>query len=337
VAGYLEVGTEIARRVQSGNLGPGALLPSVRSHALERGATASTISRAYRFLAEAGVITLADRRRARVATEGAIAAARLLDAGRVFRLAGSDDPALQLVLGHAGATVIPVGTRGSFAGLRALVRGDADGAAIHLRHRCGVYNAPFAGALLRGRGPVLLHLWRREQGLLVAPGNPGGLTGPADLAGLRVAKRELGAGTRVLLDQLLTGAGIAPEDVPGPELGSHLEIALAVASGITEVGLGVRAAANDLDLDFISLTWECYDIALTDDALGPARPLITALRDPAVQASITALGGYDLAHAGTVEALAGPAAQSSGPSAAVSRCDADQCGPDGSAQTVVRA
>ncbi|MGH3673411.1 MAG: substrate-binding domain-containing protein, partial [Pseudonocardiaceae bacterium] len=84
----------------------------------------------------------------------------------------------------------------------------------------------------------------------------------------------------------------------------------AVASGVTDVGLGVRAAANDLDLDFIAVAWECYDIALAEDALGAARPLITALRDPAVQASILAFGGYDLARAGTVELLTGHQAQS---------------------------
>ncbi|MGH4016610.1 MAG: substrate-binding domain-containing protein [Pseudonocardiaceae bacterium] len=117
------------------------------------------------------------------------------------------------------------------------------------------------------------------------------------------AKREVGAGTRVLLDQLLTARGIASHDVAGPELRSHLEIALAVASGIADVGLGLRAAATDLDLDFIPLIWEPYDIALGGDALGAARPLITALRDSQVQASISNLGGYDLAPAGTVEPL----------------------------------
>ncbi len=300
---YLEVSAEIAERVRSGELRPGAELPAVRSYARKRDTTASTIGRAYRYLAEGGVIALSDRRRARVAPDGMIAASRLLEAERVFRLAGSDDPALQVVLGRAGPTVVPVGTRGSFPGLRALTRSDADGAAIHLRHRCGTYNAPFARALLRGRRPHLLHLWFREQGLLVAPGNPRGITTPADLPRLRVAKRETGSGTRVLLDQLLTAAGVAPDDVAGPELGSHLEIALAVASGITDAGLGVRAAANDLDLDFISLRWESYDIALPGDALGAVKPLITALRDPDVKASILTLGGYDLAHAGSVEPL----------------------------------
>ncbi|MDQ4092808.1 MAG: GntR family transcriptional regulator [Actinomycetota bacterium] len=300
---YLEIGTGIAQRVRSGELSPGTELPAVREYARQHGTTASTIGRAYRYLADAHVITLADRRRARVATNGAIAAARFLEADRVFRLAGSDDPALQTVLDHVGPAVVSVGTRGSFQGLRALARGTADGTAIHLRHHSGTYNAPFARALLRHRHPYLVHLWRREQGLLLAPGSPHRATTPADLAGLRVAKREVGAGTRVLLDQLLSAAGIAPHDVAGPELHSHLEIALAVASGIADVGLGLRAAANDLELDFIPLIWESYDIALGGDALGAIGPLITALHDSSIQASISRLGGYDLKSAGTVQPL----------------------------------
>jgi len=303
---YLDVSTEIARRVRAGELGSGAELWSVREHARRRGITASTINRAYRCLAEHKVIVLGDRRRARIAPDGALAAARFLEPDRVFRLAGSDDPALQIVLGHVRRHVATVGTRGSFHGVRTLARGDADGAAIHLLHRNGTYNAPFARALLRGHGPTLIHLWRREQGLLVAHGNPANITTPADLRGCRVAKREHGTGTRVLLDRLLTAAGIPPDDVPGPELGSHLEIALAVASGIADAGLGVRAAATDLDLDFVSLTWEHYDIALAADALDAAAPLITALREPEVGAAITALGGYDVIRPGTVEPLTPP-------------------------------
>lgn len=298
---YLEIGTDLARKVRSGDLPPGAELPAVRGFARELGATSSTIVRAYRHLADAGVITLADRRRAQVATDGPIAAARLLESDRVFRLAGSDDPALQLLLSHVGPVVIPVGTRGSFHGLRALARGDADGAAIHLRHYSGVYNAPYARALLRDRHPHLLHLWRREQGLIVPAGNPHQIAGPADLPGRLVARREPGAGTRVLLDQLLIAAGVAPPTVSGPELGSHLEIALAVASGIADTGLGLRVPVTDLGLDFIPLAWESYDIALPGTALGAVRSLITAVTDPSVQAAIAALGGYDLTRAGTLQ------------------------------------
>jgi molybdate-binding protein len=303
VTRYLDITREIAVRVISGKLEPGAELPSIRELARRHEATASTVSRAYRHLADAGVIAQRDRRRARVAPDATLAAHRLLAAGQEFRLAGSDDPALDLVLREAGRSILTVGTRGSFQGLTALWRGAADGAAIHLLHQSGVYNAPYAAALLRGRQPTLIHLWRREQGLLLPPRNPEAITEVSDLRNIRVAKREFGAGTRVLLDRLLQDAGIAPHSVPGPETQSHLEVALAVASGVAQTGVGVRAAATALDLDFVPLIWEHYDIALPGDALGAAEPLITALRAPPVRHSIQQLGGYDTEHAGEIQPL----------------------------------
>lgn len=85
-------------------------------------------------------------------------------------MAGSDDPALQIVLDRVGRQVITVGARGSFQGVRALARGDADGAAIHLLHRNGIYNAPFASALLRGHGPVAVFSVRTAILISVIPG-----------------------------------------------------------------------------------------------------------------------------------------------------------------------
>jgi molybdate-binding protein len=303
VARYLDITREIAARVISGELSPGAELPSIRVLAQQHHTTPSTVSRAYRHLGDAGVIAQSDRRRGRIAHDAVLAARRLLAAGREFRLAGSDDPALDVVLRQAGRAVLVVGTRGSFQGLTALWRGVADGAAIHLLHQSGVYNVPYAAALLRGRQPTLIHLWRREQGLLLPPGNPRQITAISQLRDHRVAKREFGAGTRVLLDRLLQDAGIAPHAVPGPETQSHLEVALAVASGVADAGLSVRAAATALDLDFAPLTWEHYDIALSGEALGAAEPLITALRSPWVRRSINQLGGYDTEHAGEINAL----------------------------------
>ncbi|MFC0111670.1 substrate-binding domain-containing protein [Kibdelosporangium aridum] len=303
MARYIEIASQLAQRVRSGDLPPGASLPAVRAYAAELGATSSTIVRAYRHLAHAGVVIVADRRRARVATDGVIAAARFLEADRVFRLAGSDDPALQLLLDHTTPSVTPVGTRGSFQALRALARSAADGAAIHLRHRDGDYNAPFARALLRENDPHMLHLWRREQGLLVPRGNPRNLRSAADLASLLVARREQGAGTRVLLDQLLIADNIQPDTIAGPELHSHLEIALAIAAGIADTGLGIRAHTSELGLDFVPLTWESYDIALPGSALGAAQPLLTALKSPTLHNAITELGGYDLTTTGTVTRL----------------------------------
>jgi molybdate-binding protein len=307
MATYLRVSDDIAERVASGALTAGDELPSVREAALRYGTTTTTVTRAYRRLANAGVINSTDRRRSRVTVGGDLAARRLMgyaaDSG-LLRLAGSDDPALDIVLREAAAgQVVTVGARGSFHGLTGLWRGSADAAAIHLRHRSGAHNSPFARTLLRGRRPALIHLWRREQGLLTPEGNPSHLTGVADLRGLRVARRPFGTGTRVLLDQLLADAGIPSAAVTGPEAASHLEVAMAVAARQADTGLGVRAAATALGLDFIPLAWENFDIVLSADALHAAEPLIAALRQTAVQSAVDALGGYDLAQSGTVQLL----------------------------------
>lgn len=301
---YLSVAVDLAHEVRSGALGPAAELSSVREHARGIGVAASTVTRAYRHLAAAGVIVLVDRRPPRVAADGAVAAARLLEPDRVFRLAASDDPALALLLDHVGHGIAVTGVRGSFQALRSVSRGEADGAAIHLRDRTGAYNDPFATALLRDQDPHLIHLWRREQGFLVPRGGAGSVATPADLSGLRVARRETGAGTRVLLDQLLLGAGIAPESVPGPELASHLECGLAVAAGIADVALGLRSAARDLDLEFVSVGWEPYEVVVPAVTLPAALRLLDGLAVPALRAGIEALGGYDLADAATVRRLA---------------------------------
>jgi molybdate-binding protein len=303
VTRYLDLSSELARAVLAGELTPGAELPSVRDHATARATTAATASRAYRHLAERGVIRLEPRRRARVSADGPAAARRMLGGASVFRLAGSDDPAMSLVLRHLGDRFSVVPARGSLHGLAAVASNNADGATAHLRHHTGVYNAPFARAVLRGRDPHLLHLWRREQGLLLPTGNPRGITDLAQVRGLRVAKRSPGTGTRVLLDHVLTAAGLEPGDVTGPEFGSHLEVALAVAVGAADAGLAVRAAAADLDLDFLPVAWEDYDLVLAAEALDAAAPLVDAMHDPAVHAAITALGGYDLSRAGHVDDL----------------------------------
>jgi molybdate-binding protein len=303
VTRYREICTELAGRISAGDLAEGAELPGVRELAHRYGTTSSTVGRAERTLADAGVIITAERRRPRVAPDGAVAARRFLHAGRVFRLAGSDDPALDVLSRRLGRSLQTLSAEGSFSGLRAVRQGHADGAAVHLMHHTGVYNAPFAAGLLRGLRPHLIHLWRREQGLLVPPGNPRGIAKAGDLAGLRVAKRKPGSGTRVLFDRLLLADGADPDAIPGPESGSHLEVALAVASGVVDAGLGVRSAARDLDLDFVPLVSEQYDVVLTGAAMDAAAPLVAALREPALRAAVAELTGYDPGDAGSVEAL----------------------------------
>jgi putative molybdopterin biosynthesis protein len=305
MAAYLRVSDAIAECVASGALSPGDRLPSVREAARRYETAPATVTRAYRRLAEAGVIdAITEGRRSRVATGGYLAARRLTGqaAGTgLLRLGGSDDPALDLVLREAGdGRIVTVGERGSFHGLTGLWRGSADAAAIHLRHHSGEYNSPFARTLLRGRHPVLIHLWRREQGLLAPQGCPARVAG---LRGLRVARRRFGTGTRVLLDRLLADADVPAAAVTGPEAATHLEVGMAVAAGQADAGLGVRAAATLLGLDFTPVTWEDFDIALSADALDDAQPLIAALQRETVRSTVEALGGYDLSASGMVRLL----------------------------------
>jgi molybdate-binding protein len=297
---YLELSAKLAARIASGELAPGAALPSVRDLAAAERTTPSNVSRAYRELANAGVIALEPRRTGRVASHGALAARALLRGGDPFRLAGSDDPALALLIGGVPGAVTPVGASGSYRGLAALWSGRADGASLHLRHRSGEYNRPFARGVLAGRDPVLVHLWRREQGLIVPPTNPRGVESITDLAALRVARRPVGTGTRTLLDRLLLEAGMDPDMIAGPTVELHLEVALAVATGEADAGLGLRSAATPLELDFVPLSWEPFQVATTRAQAGGIQPLLGELADGDVAARIVALGGYDLEGAGEV-------------------------------------
>ena len=295
---YVELTAKLAHRIAGGELAAGSPLPSVRDLAAAEATTASTVTRAYRELAEAGVIVVTPRRSARVAPHGDVAARSLLRGGERFRLAGSDDPALSLLMARMPEAVAPVGASGSYRGLVALWSGQADGASIHLRHRDGEYNAPFARGVLAGRDPVIVHLWRREQGLVVPHGNPRSVERIADLRTLRVARRPTGTGTRTLLDRMLLDARLEPDQISGPTVELHLDVALAVATGEADAGLGLRSAATRLGLDFVPLYWEPFEIATTREQSGGVRPLLAALADATLADQISALGGYDLAGAG---------------------------------------
>jgi putative molybdopterin biosynthesis protein len=292
MARYLAVWERLLVDIAGGAIAPGTAIPSVRELARREGVAPTTAARVHGELARQGVTAGSPRRRAVVTPDGPQRARRALAGGRALRLAGSDDPLLDLLL--AGRTDVDrVAGRGSFAGLTALWAGTADAATLHLRHRDGTYNAPFAGSVLAGRDPQLVPLWRREQGLLVAAGNPRGVEGVAALDRHTVALRAPGTGTRALLDRLVTEAGAGPAALRGPVHGSHLEIAMAVATGSADTGMATRAAAATFGLGFVRVAWEPFELALPRDALELAEPLIEAIRvDGAVLAQ--RLGGYEL-------------------------------------------
>jgi putative molybdopterin biosynthesis protein len=223
---------------------------------------------------------------------------------------GSHDPVLDLASSwlrerDPGVTLASTNV-GSMGGLIALRDGLCHLAGSHLLEpETGEYTLPYLKRLVPpGREVAVVRLVHREQGLLVAPGNPLGLTGVADLAreGLRYVNRQPGAGTRVLLDHELARAGIAPETIAGyaREEPTHFAVAAAIAAGRADCGLGVLAAARAFGLDFVAVAREPYDLVLERDLLESEllAPLWTLLDDPAFRSAVEALGGYDTGEMG---------------------------------------
>jgi molybdate-binding protein len=289
----------LAAEIADGRRPVGSTLPSVRSLAADVGCAPGTVSRAYGELGSAGLIAMRDRARARVADAGPARAQSWLAGGGRLRLAGSDDPALDVLLRTVGESVeVVAGPRGSVSGLEAIARGRADAAAVHLLHEgSGRYNDPYVRRLLPEHPVVLVHLWRRELGLVVPHGNPLGIAGIADLAGLRVARRGRGSASRLMFDRLLREAGVAPTEGDEP-VDSHLAVAANVAAGAADAGLAVRAVARACDLDFVPVVVEPFELAVREDAMTRAGPVLERLADASLAKRVAMLGGYDLTDSG---------------------------------------
>jgi molybdopterin molybdotransferase/putative molybdopterin biosynthesis protein len=194
---------------------------------------------------------------------------------------------------------------GSLAGLAALRDGLCHVAGSHLLDpETGEYTLPWIERLMPDHDLAVVRLTHREQGLIVAPGNPLGLVGIGDLTrpGLRYVNRQRGAGTRVLLDQLLAEERIQPDEVGGyaREEHTHLAVAAAVAAGRADCGLGVLAAARAFGLDFVPVTKEPYDLVLERSSLESEllAPLWDLLASAGFRAQVDALGGYDTTEMG---------------------------------------
>lgn len=199
---------------------------------------------------------------------------------------------------------------GSLSGLVALRRGEAHLAGSHLLDpETGNYNDSYVRRYLPDQEVVLVTLVGREQGWLVAKGNPKGLSDWDDAArpDVQIVNRQRGAGTRVLLDYELGKHGITPAQVQGYEYEqyTHLAVAAAVASGAADAGLGIRAAAHALKLDYIPLASEQYDLVIPQRHFESEllRPLLDLLHDQAFQQAVTALPGYDVGQMGRSRVL----------------------------------
>ena len=197
---------------------------------------------------------------------------------------------------------------GSMGGLMALKKAEAHIAGTHLLdEETGEYNVPFIRRILGSIKIVLLNLVYRQQGLIVIKGNPKNIKDFNDLTRKDVVfiNRQSGAGTRLLTDKYLKEHKISPKDIKGYEREeyTHMGIASAVLTGIADTGMGILAAAHALDLDFIPLAKERYDLAIPAEYIetGTLSALLKIIRESReFRDAVEKLGGYDTSDMGKV-------------------------------------
>ncbi|MBW1784392.1 MAG: helix-turn-helix transcriptional regulator [Deltaproteobacteria bacterium] len=196
------------------------------------------------------------------------------------------------------------GNLGSLGGIRALRRNLCHIASSHLlQENEQEYNFGFAREEL-GQIPGLINFCRREQGLVVAKGNPKKIKSVPDLAqpGIRIINRPTGTGTRLLLDRGLSQAEIDGTRIEGydQEVSRHFDVGLEVLSGRADAGPGIRAVAGLLNLDFVPLRWERFDLLIQKERFFEkgVQLFLGFLSEPPFRELANDLSGYDLSLCG---------------------------------------
>lgn len=194
---------------------------------------------------------------------------------------------------------------GSMGGIFSLMRSECHLAGAHLLdEENGDYNITYLKKYLPDRPWILINLLHREQGLIVKKGNPFSINGIKDLSDnrIRYLNRQPGAGTRVLFDYLLRQHGISPDCINGyhREEYTHLAVAAAVKNDTADCALGVYASARALDLDFIPIVEERYDLCILPDLIKPQylESLKQVIRSQEFRQRVSEFGGYSLVNSG---------------------------------------
>ncbi len=202
---------------------------------------------------------------------------------------------------------------GSLGGLMALNRGEAHLAGTHLLdEETGEYNLSYVRRYITSRMVVVMNLVHRVQGMIVPRGNPQKLATLEDLGreGISFVNRQRGSGTRVLLDYKLNELDIPSKALTGYEREeyTHLAVAAAVAAGKADVGLGILSAARAMELDFVPLLSERYDLVIPSEFYESdmLQPLLALINSDEFKVEVESLGGYDTSQTGTVLAEISP-------------------------------
>jgi putative molybdopterin biosynthesis protein len=230
---------------------------------------------------------------------------------RTIVIVGSHDNSLdvladQLKAGHSELTLSSSHV-GSMGGLMAIKRGVCHLAGSHLLDtEDGSYNISYLKKYLPNAAVKLVHLVQRDQGLIVKPGNPKGIHGIEDLGrkDIRFINRQVGSGTRILLDYKLNQLGVNAHTIDGyqNEEFTHMAVAVSVLSGTEDAGLGIYAAAKALDLDFIPVVTEQYDLVVPLEYFETeaVQILLEIINSPAFKQRVEDLGGYSTENTGEI-------------------------------------
>jgi putative molybdopterin biosynthesis protein len=196
---------------------------------------------------------------------------------------------------------------GSMGGLMAIKKGVCHLAGSHLLDiQDGSYNISYLKKYLSDVRVKLVNLVLRDQGLIVLPGNPKAINGIKDLGrkDITFINRQAGSGTRILLDFRITQLGIDPSCVNGYENEefTHMSVAVAVLSGTVDVALGIYAAAKALNLDFIPVITEQYDLIIPEIFYESEniRILLDTINSPDFKKRVKVLGGYSTEKTGQI-------------------------------------
>ncbi len=222
---------------------------------------------------------------------------------------GSHDNALDILADELksryGDLTLSSSHVGSLGGLMAIKNGGCHLAGTHLLDTAdGSYNVSYVKKHLPDIPVCLVTLMHRDQGLMVARGNPKRVKGVEDLGrdDIRFINRQAGSGTRILLDYKLAAVGMDPARIAGYESEeyTHMSVAVAVLGGVADVGLGIFAAARALDLDFIPMVTERYDLAIPLQYMDtdPIRHLLDVIESATFKNRVAELGGYHMEETG---------------------------------------
>ncbi|MGA7427880.1 MAG: helix-turn-helix transcriptional regulator [Rhodoplanes sp.] len=222
-------------------------------------------------------------------------------------IGGSHDPLLEWALRESGSALATL-PEGSERGLERFLAGEVAAAAIHLHaldHGETDANIEAVRRSAKTHDAVLIAFVRREQGFVVAPGNPLGLNSIADVVErrARLALRPKGAGAQLLLLALLHRAGAPFEAIAhGPVCPTGPDIAQAIRAGHADCGIATRSVANAAGLGFVPIMWENFDLVLRqrDYFRAPMQAFLRFLRSNEFKARAQEAGGYDVSRAGQV-------------------------------------